>query len=283
MEPKCDFCDTYDKHRCKTLAQATGCHAYSDAHTRIPDADFIDPADLTPSYMLKVGGKYKLGRIPLNGGGFKDIEGGGEWTIIRFDEAQAFGVKDGWDADHKGTPLRMDGLWLTIHDPAAPRPGFDEWALSLAVAVASRSRDPSTKVGAVIIRQDKTICSMGYNGFPRQMEDKAEWWNDREEKYYRVIHAEMNALLNSKEPVTGMTLYVTHPPCEHCAKHVAAAGIARIVCGASDEIRTRFNIDRSLGLLADCGVEVKEIEYGGNNNNASTGGEGAETSSCETC
>lgn len=163
------------------------------------------------------------------------------------------------------------------------RPGFDEWALSLAVAVADRSRDPSTKVGAVIIRSDKTICSMGYNGFPRQMEDKPEWWDVREEKYARVIHAEMNAILNAPEPVTGMTLYVTHPPCENCAKHVAAAGITRIVCGASDDIRARFNIDRSLGLLEDCGVQVKEIEYGRNNDNAPTGHQGAEASSCKTC
>jgi dCMP deaminase len=211
-EPKCEFCDTYDKHRCKTLAQATGCHAYGDAHTRIPDTDYVEE----PS-------------------------------------------------------------------PVAMRPGFDEWALSLAVAVSDRSRDPSTKVGAVIIRADKTICSMGYNGFPRQMEDKPEWWNDRPQKYARVIHAEMNAILNAPESVRGMTLYVTHPVCENCAKHIAAAGITRIVWGSSDEIRERFDVETSLGLLADCGIEVKEIEYGRNDNNAPTGGQGAETSSCKTC
>lgn len=140
------------------------------------------------------------------------------------------------------------------------RKGFDEWAMGLAIAVSLRSRDPSTKVGAVIIREDKTICSLGYNGFPRTMEDKPEWWNLRSEKYARVIHGEMNALLNAKESVKGMTLYVTHPPCEHCAKHVAAAGISRIVYGASDDIRARFDITRSMELLSDCGVKVHEIE-----------------------
>lgn len=211
-EPKCDFCDTYDKHRCKTLAQATGCHAYGDNYDRIPDTEYVEEPSRVPS-----------------------------------------------------------------------RPGFDEWALGLAVAVSQRSRDPSTKVGAVIIRDDKTICSMGYNGFPRTMEDKPEWWDVREEKYDRVIHAEMNAIINAPEPVTGMTLYVTHPPCKDCAKHVAAAGIKRIVCGASDDIRARFNIDRSLGLLSDCGVQIKEIEYGRNNNDAPTGDQGAETTGCPTC
>lgn len=140
------------------------------------------------------------------------------------------------------------------------RPGFHEWALSLAVAVAQRSRDPSTKVGAVILRPNKTICSMGYNGFPRQMEDKEEWWNNRDEKYPRVIHAEMNALLNSKEPVHGMTLYCTHPCCEHCAKHIIGAGIAAVYFGTSEDIRTRFNINRSLGLFQDCGIPVTELE-----------------------
>lgn len=140
------------------------------------------------------------------------------------------------------------------------RPGFDEWALGLAVAVSLRSRDPSTKVGAVIIRPDKTIASMGYNGFPRTMEDREDWWNTREEKYARVIHGEMNALLNAKEPVHGMTLYCTHPCCQDCAKHIIAAGISRVVFGTSEEIRQRFNIERSIQLFNDCGVPITELE-----------------------
>lgn len=140
------------------------------------------------------------------------------------------------------------------------RPGFDEWALELAIAVSKRSRDPSTKVGAVIIRNDKTICSLGYNGFPRTMEDKEEWWTDRIEKYSRVIHGEMNALLNAKESVLGMTLYCTHPCCEHCAKHIIAAGITRVVFGTSAGIRERFNIEASLKMFEECGVNVTELE-----------------------
>jgi len=140
------------------------------------------------------------------------------------------------------------------------RPGFDEWALGLAMAVSLRSRDPSTKVGAVIIRQDKTIASMGYNGFPRNMEDKPEWWETKEEKYARVIHAEMNALLNCKESVKGMTLYITHPPCENCAKHVAAAGIERVVFRVNEEINKRWNTKKSEEIFCDCGVLFKEYE-----------------------
>lgn len=140
------------------------------------------------------------------------------------------------------------------------RPGFDKWALGLAIASSERSRDPSTKVGAVIIRPDKTIASTGYNGFPASMEDKFVWWNNRSEKYDRVIHAEMNAILNSKESVKGMVLYCTHPPCKDCAKHIAAAGIVRVVYQTNEGIRKRFDTDRSLEILKDCSVEIKEME-----------------------
>jgi dCMP deaminase len=92
------------------------------------------------------------------------------------------------------------------------------------------------------------------------MEDKEEWWNDRPEKLARVIHSEMNALLNSKESVTNMSLYCTHPCCEQCAKHIIASGITRVVFGSNESIRRRFDITKSMQMFADCGVEVLEIE-----------------------
>ena len=244
----------------------------------LPDIDFLD---LTATRQMKVGATYRLVQLMTG----LQIQNGGVWKVKRIDEkGRVFGVKASYHKDHKGTPLRDDGLWEVVADPStAQRPGFDEWALSLAVAVAARSRDPSAKVGAVIIRDDKTICSMGYNGFPRQMEDRHEWWNDRPQKYARVIHAEMNAIMNSKEPVTGMTLYVTHPVCEHCAKHIAAAGIRRVVWITNQGIRERFDIEQSLEILGDCGVQIREIEDGRNNHNASTDREGAEASTCKTC
>lgn len=139
------------------------------------------------------------------------------------------------------------------------RPGFDEWALDMAAAVAKRSRDPSTKVGAVIIRPDKSVASVGYNGFPRGMEDREEWYTDRDEKYDRVVHAEMNALLSSKENVAGMTMYVTAPCCKDCAKHIAAAGIKRVVWAQPNEAflqRWRKGLERAIEVLAHSGVEM---------------------------
>lgn len=92
------------------------------------------------------------------------------------------------------------------------RPRFSEWLVLMAEAASLRSRDPSTKVGAVIVRPDKSVAAVGYNGFPRGMEDRSAWYADRAEKYDRVIHAEMNALLSMKENAAGTTVAVTHPP-----------------------------------------------------------------------
>ena len=97
--------------------------------------------------------------------------------------------------------------------------------LDLAQHIAQWSKDPSTKVGAVIVRPDKTICSVGYNGFPRGIEDTEERLNNRDLKYPCMVHAEMNAILNSKESLDGYILYISSPTyfaptCDRCAVHI---------------------------------------------------------------
>lgn len=115
---------------------------------------------------------------------------------------------------------------------------WDAWYVLLADFIGQRSKDPSTQCGAVIVRPDKTIAATGYNGFPRAIEDKPELLNDRAAKYARVIHAEMNAILTAKEPLTGYTLYVSPMPCcERCAVHVVQAGIRRVVYPVPSEAR----------------------------------------------
>nr|WP_319388019.1 deaminase [uncultured Cohaesibacter sp.] len=139
------------------------------------------------------------------------------------------------------------------------RPGFDEWVLECADAVARRSRDPSTKVGCVIVRPDKSFAAVGYNGFPRSMEDRGEWWDSREEKYDRVIHAEMNALAAMKEPARGCIVYVTHPPCKECTKFLAAHQVAKVVWRHNDGIQGRFDTTRSEEILTDCGIAFEVV------------------------
>ena len=102
--------------------------------------------------------------------------------------------------------------------------------LEIAKLVSSWSKDPSTKTGAVIVRPDKTIVSLGYNGFPRGCDDSDDIYQDRPIKYSKIIHCEMNAILSAKQPLTGCTLY-TYPflTCDRCSVHVIQAGITRVV------------------------------------------------------
>lgn len=111
---------------------------------------------------------------------------------------------------------------------------WDERFIELARGVAAWSKDPSTKVGAVIVRPDRTVASVGFNGFARGVDDTEERLNDRALKYPLTIHAETNAILNAHEKLNGCTLYVTPLlPCHACAGLIIQSGISKVVaeCG----------------------------------------------------
>ena len=101
--------------------------------------------------------------------------------------------------------------------------------LALAQHVAQWSKDPSTKVGAVIVRPDRTIASMGYNGFPRGMDDAPQKYEDRKYKLAHTVHAEINAIANAHEPVRGYCLFTSLPVCASCSLSVIQHGIDRVV------------------------------------------------------
>jgi len=102
--------------------------------------------------------------------------------------------------------------------------------VDLARHFAGWSKDPSTKVGAVIVNDNRQVLGHGYNGFPRGVEDSPERLNDRPTKYKYVVHAELNAILNTGTPwqLEDSTLYCTHVPCSSCAKAIIQAGIAQV-------------------------------------------------------
>lgn len=105
---------------------------------------------------------------------------------------------------------------------------WDKRFLRLAFEVASWSKDPSTKVGALIVRPDRRIVSTGYNGFPRGVEDAPELLTNRDVKYKRTVHAELNAILQAREPLDNTELYCTLPPCSTCAGAIVQAGIKHV-------------------------------------------------------
>lgn len=140
---------------------------------------------------------------------------------------------------------------------------WDRRFLDMAELVASWSKDPSTKVGAVIVRPDKTVCSVGFNGFPRGVPDAEEWLLDRATKYAYTVHAEMNAILTANEPVRGATIYTTFHPCASCAAAIVQVGIVRVVvlADATPE-RWADSFAAAGSVLALAGVRVDLIERG---------------------
>ena len=110
---------------------------------------------------------------------------------------------------------------------------WDEYFMGVALLSAKRSKDPSTQVGACIVNENKRIVGIGYNGFPKGCDDKIFPW-EREgkfltTKYAYVVHAEVNAILNSSANLEGATLYVSLFPCNECAKVIIQSGIKHIV------------------------------------------------------
>lgn len=139
----------------------------------------------------------------------------------------------------------------------------------LAQHIARWSKDPSTKVGAVIADAQRIPLGIGYNGFPRKVQDRPEDYADREIKYQKIIHAEMNAIMNSTvKNLTGATLYV-YPifSCSRCAGLIIQAGIIEVVAPVFHPtspyggICRRWKHDTDLAKLmyAEAGVKVTEI------------------------
>jgi deoxycytidylate deaminase len=134
--------------------------------------------------------------------------------------------------------------WLdSCYNLAMQLDKWDERFLKLAREISTWSKDPSTKVGAVLVSPNKKRIFLGYNGFPEKMEDKPEWYEERAEKYSRIIHAEMNAQLNAEgTSLVGYTQY-TWPfcSCDRCFVKMVQAGIARAVSPAmTPEIAARW-------------------------------------------
>ena len=142
---------------------------------------------------------------------------------------------------------------------------WDYRFLEMAKLVSTWSKDPSTQTGGVIIRPNKSIISVGFNGFPRKIADNPELLNNREEKYKRVVHSEMNAILNAHGPVEGCTLYNwPGQSCARCAVHVIQAGIIRVVSPDSSHtdfgIRWKAETELADSLFKEAGIEVIYIE-----------------------
>ena len=132
--------------------------------------------------------------------------------------------------------------------------------MRLADLVRGWSKDPSTQVGAVIVRPDKTIASVGFNGFPRGVDDTPGRLTDRPTKYAMTLHAEANAIVSAREPVGGYTLYVSPlHPCSNCAALIIQAGISRVVTRTDDLERWAESFALARQMFQEAGVRLDLI------------------------
>ena len=139
---------------------------------------------------------------------------------------------------------------------------WDKRFLTLADHVAQWSRDPSTKVGAVIVGASKRQVCFGFNGFPPGIADTDARLNDRETKYRLVMHAERNALDNCHFDTRGATLFVTRCPCSECTKSIISKGITRVVFQPHPDFDQRWESELkwTRTMLMEVGVPLLPLE-----------------------
>lgn len=138
---------------------------------------------------------------------------------------------------------------------------WDEYFMSVAVLASMRSKDPSTQVGACIVGDGNKILSVGYNGFPHGCSDDEYPW-DREgddTKYPYVVHAELNAILNSGgRDLHGARLYVALFPCNECAKAIIQSGIKEVIY-LSDKYSGTPSFEASRRMLNSAGITLRQF------------------------
>jgi dCMP deaminase len=147
-----------------------------------------------------------------------------------------------------GTINTIDGKWQARF-------------MGLAKEVSTWSKDFSSQVGAVIVRPDRTICSIGFNGFPRGVEDGSDRIANRDTKLLFTIHAEMNAILSAKEPLKDYSIFVwPFQPCAHCAASIIQSGIKEVYCPFNAHLesyeRWANSFKAALQMFDEAGVKV---------------------------
>lgn len=146
---------------------------------------------------------------------------------------------------------------------------WDEYFMGVALLASQRSKDPSTQVGACIVGGDdspsrNTIISVGYNGFPKGCSDDILPWNREgdsalDTKYFFVVHAELNAILNAQEKsLIGSKIYVGLFPCNECCKAIIQSGIKEVIY-LSDKYHETDSVKASKKMFELSGVKIRQL------------------------
>lgn len=151
---------------------------------------------------------------------------------------------------------------------------WDRHFLESALHKSRMSKDPSTRVGAVIVGPDREERSSGFNGLPRGIADTPERLNDRDTKLKLIVHAELNAICNAARigvSVKGCTLFLAAsdntgivwggPPCTRCTVEIIQAGISEIVSYPFKSVPSRWKDDIEFArlILTEAGIIYREV------------------------
>lgn len=144
---------------------------------------------------------------------------------------------------------------------------WDKRFLKLAEHVSGWSKDPSTKVGAVIVDGDNRIVSCGYNGFPTKISDDPADYLDRDTKLKKVVHAEANAILFSQRSLKDCAIYLwPFMPCSNCAGQIIQSGITRVVAPVNSNPKWLESFKLTESMFDEAGVILDlygmELLYG---------------------
>ena len=142
-------------------------------------------------------------------------------------------------------------------------PSWDDMFCDMLDVAASKSKDESTQVGALIINSDKVIKSTGFNGMPRGCNDSAPERHERPLKYKWFEHAERNAIYNAvRDVLKNHTIYVSWMPCTDCARAIIQVGIKRVILvSPSIPLRWKPECDISMEMFNEAGVFVSLRDF----------------------
>jgi dCMP deaminase len=137
--------------------------------------------------------------------------------------------------------------------------------LGIARQVSTWSKDPSTQVGAIAVGTKGQILAQGYNGYPRGMDDSD--YDNREEKYKKIVHAEMNCIYNASwngVSLDGADLFVYGlPVCHECAKAIIQVGIKRVISPWMQNLPKKWDDSFELTnkFFKEAGVKYELVKY----------------------
>lgn len=147
---------------------------------------------------------------------------------------------------------------------------IEKYYIQVAYAHAMQSEDPSTQNGAILVK-DGEIIGVGHNQFPKGIngivKNTEERWNNKDQKYKLVVHAETAAILDAAKKgnsTEGSTMYGCWVSCLDCTRDIIHAGIKELVGHKHQYMTDRPDwnnkINESFKLCEEAGVNVRHIE-----------------------